>query len=97
MSAFDLVVEGEMAYQEWREALLANPAKRQAYEQQAALSDAWLHLVDLVQDAGLTASQVAKRLGVTLAAWRRIERAGYDCCDLATLQRYAAAVGEASL
>lgn len=85
---------GARAYQEWRDELLADPATRALYDQEAAKKELWLQLVEARQAAGLTQSQLARRLGVSQAQVARIEKRGYDSYTLKSLRRYVAALGE---
>src|SRR2546425_11979087 len=88
------IKEGEQAYQEWRDALLADPETRAIYKEEAAKSELWLQLVEARQAAGLTQAQLAQRLGVSQAQVSRIEKRGYDAYTLTTLRRYVRALGE---
>ncbi len=90
----DLIEEGQKAYQEWRDSLLANPEFRAVYEEEAAKKDLWLQLVEARQKAGLTQVELAKRLGVSQAQVARIEKRGYDAYTLNSLRRYVQALGE---
>jgi len=90
----DFIKEGEQAYQEWRDALLANPETRAIYEEEAAKKELWLQLVEARQRAGLTQVEVARRLGVSQAQVARIEKRGYDAYSLTTLRRYVQALGD---
>lgn len=42
----DLFEEGQKAYQEWRDSLLANPEFREIYKEEAAKKELWLQLVE---------------------------------------------------
>ena len=44
--------------------------------------------------AGLTQTDLAKRLGVSQSQVARIEKRGYDAYTLKTLRRYVGALGE---
>ena len=63
----DPIEEGQQAYQEWRDNLLANPEFRAIYEEEAAKKEIWLQLVEARQKAGLTQVELARRLGVSQA------------------------------
>jgi DNA-binding XRE family transcriptional regulator len=90
----DYTQEGQQAYQQWRDNLLADPATRALYEEEAAKKELWLQLVEARQHAGLTQHDVAKRLGVSQAQVARIEKRGYDAYTLTTLRRYVQALGD---
>ena len=45
----DPIEEGQQAYQEWRDNLLANPEFRAIYEEEAAKKEIWLKLVEARQ------------------------------------------------
>lgn len=89
-----LIAQGERAFQEWSDALLADPERRRLYQEEAAKIDLWLQLADARHDAGLTQAEMAKRLGVSQAQVARIEKRGYDAYTLNTLRRYVLALGE---
>ena len=78
----DLIEEGQQAYQEWRDNLLANPEFRATYEEEAAKKEIWLQLVEARQEAGLTQVELARRLGVSQAQVARMEKRGYDAYSL---------------
>jgi len=84
---------GQQSYQEWRDALLSDPAIRTIYEEEAAKKELWLQLVEARQEAGLTQAQMAERLGVTQSQVARIEKKGYEAYTLTTLRRYVEALG----
>jgi HTH-type transcriptional regulator/antitoxin HipB len=90
----DYIKEGEQAYQEWQNSLLANPETRAVYEEEAAKMGLWLQLVEARRAAGLTQAELAKRLGVSQAQVARIEKRGYDAYTLNTLRRYVQALGK---
>lgn len=90
----DVIAEGEASYRRWKESLEADPEYRQIYEEEAAKSDLWLQLVEARQAAGLTQTELAKRIGVTQSQVARIEKRGYDAYTLNTLRRYVQALGE---
>ena len=90
----DLNEEGQRAYQEWRDALLANPETRALYEEEAAKKELWLQLVEARQRAGITQAELAKRLGISQAQVARMEKRGYDAYTLTSLRRYVQALGD---
>ncbi len=85
---------GQQSYQEWRDALLSDPAIRAIYEEEAAKKELWLQLVEARQAAGLTQAQMAERLGVTQSQVARIEKKGYEAYTLTSLRRYVEALGQ---
>ena len=89
----DSLREGEQAYQEWHNALLATPEARAIYQEEAAKKELWLQLVEARQAAALTQAELARRLGVSQAQVARIEKSGYDSYTLNTLRRYVQALG----
>lgn len=90
----DPTAQAQDSYEKWRDSLLANPAYRAIYEEEAAKSELWLQLVEARLQAGLTQAEVAKRLGVTQSQVARMEKRGYDAYTLTTLRRYVLALGE---
>jgi DNA-binding XRE family transcriptional regulator len=90
----DPIKEGQQAYQEWRNNLLANPENRAIYEEEAAKKELWLQLVEARQKAGITQVELARRLGVSQAQVARMEKRGYDAYTLNSLRRYVQALGE---
>src|SRR5256884_9715536 len=90
----DYIQEGEQAYQQWRDSLLADPEFQEIYTEEAAKKELWLQLVEARQAAGLTQEEVAKRLGVSQAQVARIEKRGYDAYTLNSLRRYGQGVGD---
>ena len=89
----DPIEEGQQAYQEWRDNLLANPEFRVYYEEEATKKEIWLQLVEARQKAGLTQVELARRLGVSQAQVARMEKRGYDAYSLNSLRRYVQALG----
>ena len=87
------IKKGEQAYQEWRDALLADPETRAIYKEEAAKKELWLQLVEARQTAGLTQAELARRLGISQAQVAHIEKCGYDAYTLNTLRRYVQALG----
>ena len=88
------IEEGRQSYQEWRDALLANPEFRAVYEEEAAKKELWLQLVEARQRAGITQAELARRLGVSQAQVARMEKRGYDAYTLTSLRHYVQALGE---
>jgi DNA-binding XRE family transcriptional regulator len=89
----NLITEGEVDYQEWRDGILADPTRRARYDEELAKSELWLQLVEARHDAGLTQQELAKKLGVSQAQVARLERRGYDAYTLSSLRRYVEALG----
>lgn len=87
------VEEGQQAFLEWRDNLLANPEFRAIYEEEAAKKEIWLQLVEARHKAGLTQIELARRLGVSQAQVARMEKRGYDAYSLSSLRRYVQALG----
>jgi DNA-binding XRE family transcriptional regulator len=90
----DYLIEGQESYEDWRDSFLANPENRRIYEEEAAKKELWLQLVEARQAAGMTQTELAKRLGVSQAQVARMEKRGYDAYSLTSLRRYVAALGE---
>jgi len=90
----DYSAEGQRAYQEWRDNLLADPENQRIYEEEAAKKELWLQLVEAREAAGLTQAEVGKRLGVSQAQVARLEKRGYDAYTLTSLRRYVQALGD---
>src|SRR3954451_2320089 len=86
--------EGAKRYQDFWERKMANPEFAKTYEEEAAKKELWLQLVEAREEAGLTQTEVAKRLGVSQAQVARIEKRGYDAYTLNSLRRYVEALGE---
>src|SRR3954469_3766446 len=86
--------EGAKRYQDFWERKLANPEFAKTYEEEAAKKELWLQLVEAREEAGLTQTEIAKRLGVSQAQVARIEKRGYDAYTLNTLRRYVRALGD---
>ena len=74
--------------------LEGDPEYQAVYEEEAAKSELWLQLVEARQAAGLTQTDVAKRIGVSQAQVARIEKRGYESYTLNSLRRYVKALGE---
>jgi DNA-binding XRE family transcriptional regulator len=83
----DPIEEGQQAYLERRENLLANPEYRAIYEEEAAKKELWVQLVEARQKAGLTQVELANRLGISQAQVARMEKRGYDAYTLNSLRR----------
>src|SRR5437879_1827340 len=86
--------DGRLLFEEERARRMADPAYRAIYEEEGRKKELWLQLVEARQAAGLTQTEVAKRLGVSQAQVARIEKRGYDAYTLNTLRRYIKALGE---
>ena len=86
-------LDGRRCYREQRARWMNDPEFRAVYAEEAAKKELWLQLIEARQDAGLTQSEVAERLGVSQAQVARIEKRGYDSHSLNTLRRYVAALG----
>jgi DNA-binding XRE family transcriptional regulator len=84
--------EGARRYARWRDELMSDPENRRMYEEEAAKSDLWLQLAEAREAAGLTQTELARRLGVSRAQVARIEKRGYDAYTLTTLRRYVQAL-----
>ena len=78
-------------------AFLARAAKRkgfaEAYEALALEYELASQMLKARSRAGLTQDAVAERMGTTKSAVSRLESAGKHAPSLATLKRYASAVG----
>ena len=71
----------------------ARPGVKQAYE---ALEDEFAFLDEVLKaraEAGLTQAEVAERVGTTQSAIARLRRPLRDSPSIATLQKYAKALG----
>ena len=90
----DYVGEGNASYKRWAEDLVATEEGRRLYEEEAARKELWLQLVEARQAAGLTQTEMARRLGVSQSQVARVEKRGYDAYTLNTLRRYVQALGE---
>src|SRR5512140_1522050 len=86
--------EGQKRYEEYWDKQMAAPEFRAIYDEEAAKKELWLQLVEARQAAGLTQTEMAKRLGVSQAQVARIEKRGYDAYTLNTLRRYVQALGD---
>ncbi len=90
----DYSAEGQAAYNQWRDKLMADPEFERVYDEEAAKLDLWLQLVEARMDAGLTQAEMAQRMGVSQAQVARIEKKWNDAYTLNTLRRYVKALGE---
>jgi DNA-directed RNA polymerase specialized sigma subunit len=86
--------DGRRLFEEDKARMMADPAMRAIYEEEAATKEMWLQLVEARQTAGLTQTEIAKKLGVSQAQVARIEKRGYDAYTLNTLRRYVQALGD---
>jgi len=86
--------EGTKRYEDYWARQMTDPEFRREYEEESQKKDLWLALVEARQRAGLTQSELARRLGVSQAQVARIEKRGYDSYTLNTLRRYVSALGE---
>ena len=84
--------EGQRRYDEYWDEQMADPEFRRIYEEEAQKKELWLQLVEARQSAGLTQTDVARRLGVSQAQVARIEKRGYESYTLNTLRRYVQAL-----
>ena len=67
-----------------------------AIEAERARTEAWIsafHLAEERQRLGLTQREIAERMGVTPGRVSQIENGDLDINEVATLSRYAAALG----
>lgn len=67
-----------------------------AYDEERARTEAWVsafHLAEERKRLGLTQRQVAELMGVTPGRVSQIENGDLDVNEVATLSRYAAALG----
>ncbi len=87
-------LEGQQRYEQYWSKQMADPEFRRVYEEEAAKKELWLQLVEARQQAGLTQTELARRLGVSQAQVSRIEKEGYDAYTLTTLRRYVQALGD---
>ena len=85
--------EGQRRYDEYWARQMADPEFRRIYEEESQKKELWLQLVQARQEAGLTQTELAHRLGVSQAQVARIEKRGYDAYTLNTLRRYVEALG----
>ena len=80
-----------------RQEFLARAAKRKGFAEAYDALALEYHLADQMlrarARAGLTQDAVAERMGTTKSAISRLESAGKHAPSLATLKRYASAVG----
>lgn len=85
-----------MKHSELKEKALSNPEVRQAYEDSGPEFMLLRQMLKARNSAGLTQAEVAERMGTKAPAITRLESSltsGAHSPSLATLQRYARAVG----
>lgn len=85
-----------MTHDELKRRALQTPAVHDAYEAYGPEFDILRQMLQARQDAGLTQAQVAERMGTKPPAVTRLEASlssGKHSPSLATLQKYAEAVG----
>ena len=85
-------------HEEMKAIALSNPAVRAEYER---INREEMHMLDAIlkarKEACLTQAQIAERMGTSIPAVSRLENAlvtGKPSPSLATLKRYAAAMGK---
>lgn len=86
--------EGKQAYDDYWAQKMADPKCQAIYQEESARKELWLQLVEARQDAGLTQTEMAEKLGVSQAQVARIEKSGYDAYTLTTLRKYVRALGD---
>ena len=69
-----------------------DPKRQQAFEEEIANREVAQRIYELRQQAGLSQTQLAKRVGTTQSVISRLEDADYHGHSLAMLNRIAAAV-----
>ena len=69
-----------------------NPKRQQAFEEAVANREVAQRIYELRQQAGLSQTVLAKRVGTTQSVISRLEDADYEGHSLAMLNRIAAAV-----
>lgn len=77
----------------WVDKKLENPRFRKTFEEEYEKLSLGEQLVRMRLAAGLTQSELAKKIGTTASAISRYESAEYDRYELRTLRRIAAACG----
>ena len=85
-----------MKHSELKKKVLSNPEVREAYERMGPEFSLLRQMLKARNRAGLTQAQVAERMGTKAPAITRLESSlssGAHSPSLATLQRYAKAVG----
>lgn len=73
---------------------LKDPKFRQAYEEEAFKTDIAVQVAILRQKAGLTQSDLAKKIGVTQQVVARIENPDKSNMTVSTLRKVASALGK---
>src|SRR4051812_1560414 len=86
-------MKGNKEKKSWVAKKLENPKFRSVFEDEKQKLSIGEQLVQLRTHAGLTQSEVAKKVGTTASAISRYENAEYDRYELKTLQKIAAACG----
>lgn len=71
----------------------SDPEYAAVHEEEVAKSELWLQLAEARQSAGLTQTELARRLGLSQAQVARIEKRGYDASTLTSLGRHVQALG----
>jgi len=69
-----------------------NPKRQQAFEEAVANREVAQRIFELREQAGLSQTELAKRVGTTQSVISRLEDAAYEGHSLAMLNRIAAAV-----
>jgi ribosome-binding protein aMBF1 (putative translation factor) len=69
-----------------------NPKRQQAFEEAVANREVAQRIFELREQAGLSQTELAKRVGTTQSVISRLEDADYEGHSLAMLNRIAAAV-----
>ena len=85
--------DGQRLFAQDRARLMANPAMRKLYNEEAAKKEIWLKLAEARIEAGLTQAELAERLGTTQSQVSRLERQGEDI-SIGALRRYVSALGK---
>src|SRR5881227_124482 len=86
--------DGRRLFEEDKAHALDDPEFRAIYEAESSKKELWLQLVEAREAAGLTQTELARRLGVSQVQVARIEKRGYDAYTLTTLRRYVYALGD---
>ena len=71
-----------------------DPKRQQAFEEEVANRDVAHKIYQLREDAGLSQTQLAKRVGTTQSVISRLEDADYERHSMAMLRRIAAALNK---
>ncbi len=85
---------GRRRFDEYWARQMADPEFRRLYEEEAEKKELWLALAEARQAAGISQTELARRIGVSQAQVARLEKRGYDAYTLNTLRRYVRALGE---